>query len=110
MKDPLAEKTLVDKFDEVRELIRTVYVRAGDRDYRLEIYRHYTNAQTPYVVGYFVRRSVPSLQSELKGGTADAFFLDNSLPWVSGTSPEQVLGKALAFLKDRQPNKAREGR
>ena len=110
MKDPLAEKTFVDKFVEVKELVRTVDVRAGNTDYRLEIYRHYTNEQTPYVVGYFVRRNVPNLESELKGGTADAFFLDNSLPWVSATSPGQALARALGFLQDRHRRQARKGR
>lgn len=110
MGDPLAAKTLIDKFEEVKELVRTIHVRAGDTDYRLEIYRHHSNSQTPYVVGCFVQRKVPDAESELKGRPTDAFFLDPSLPSSTGTSAEQALGRALSFLGDRHPKNARKKR
>jgi hypothetical protein len=101
MKDPLAAKAVVGKFEEVKELVRTVYLRAGDTDYRLEIYRHYTNPQTPYVVSYFVGHKIPHPNPKFQGRTIDAFFVDSSLPWAHGTSPEQALARALDFLQDR---------
>jgi hypothetical protein len=108
MGDPLAEKTFVDKFVEVKELVRTVDVRAGDADYRLEIYRNYSNAQTPYVVHCFVRRKVLRSEPEFKGQTIDALSLDGSL-LERGASPEQALARALGFLHDRHRRRARRG-
>ncbi len=107
MGDPLAEKTFVDDFGEVKELVRTVDVRAGDTDYRLEVYRNYSNAQTPYVVHCFVRRKVLRPEPELKGQTIDALSLDGSL-LEQGTGPEQALARALRFLRDRHRRQARK--
>ena len=39
--DPLGERLFLDKFYEVTEVIRTVYVQAGDSHYRIEINKHY---------------------------------------------------------------------
>jgi len=104
-KDPLSEKSVRDKFYEVKELVRVVHVQADDTDYRLEIYRHYTNPQTPYVVSYFVEHRVPHPNMQAEGEELDAYFLDNSLPWVAERTCESALATALGFLADRHPKK-----
>jgi hypothetical protein len=105
MKDPLSEKTVLERFYEVREVVRAVCVQAGDSDYRIEIYKHYTNPQTPFTAGYFVKHQVPKPQPAIEGETLDSYQLDNSLPWVAERTAESALATALSFLRDRHPKK-----
>lgn len=108
MSDPLKEKLFLEKFYEVKELVRTVEVEADDTCYRIEICKHYTNAKTPFVASYFVQHKVPHPASQIAGETLDSFLLDTSLPWVAEESADAALATALSFLGDRHPKKVKK--
>lgn len=103
MPDPLEKSIFLEKFSEVRELVRTVELSAGDTSYRLEIFKHVTNPKTPFVVDYFVKHQIPKPNAQLKGETLDVYLLDTSLPWVAERSPDAALATALGFIGDGHP-------
>jgi len=108
MSDPLKAKLFLEKFYEVKELVRTVEVDADDVCYRIEVYKHYTNPKTPFVASYFVQHKVPHPASQVAGETLDSFLLDTSLPWVAERTAEEALATALSFLGDRHPKRVKK--
>lgn len=108
MKDPLQQKIVLDKFYEVKEIVRTVHVQAGDEQYRLEIYKHYTNPKTPYVASLFVKREMPAPEADVEGETLGCYVLDVSFPWVAKDSAQEALVDALDFLENRHPKRPKK--
>ena len=105
MGDPLKEKIFLDKFHGVTELVRTVDVSLNDDEYRIEVYKHHTNEQTPYTACCFVKREVRLANPEPGLEERYAYLLDGSFPWVSAKSGDAALGEALSFLEERNPKR-----
>jgi hypothetical protein len=85
------------KFDSLHEVVQTVYLDAGETEYKVEVRRHHHSSATAprYVIRYFVKRGNQFVDD------------DTALPWADGRTPESALASALSFISDRHPRKSK---
>jgi hypothetical protein len=85
------------KFDSLHEVVQTVYVDAGEHEYKVEVQKHHHNSATApmYVIRYFVKRGNQFVDD------------DTALPWADGRTRESALASALSFISERHPRKSR---
>lgn len=86
-----------EKFDSLHEVVQTVYVDAGENEYKVEVRKHHHRSATAptYVIRYFIKRGTQFV--------AD----DTALPWADGRTPESALASALSFISERHPRKTK---
>ncbi len=102
MADPLTETIFLNKFESIEELLRTVDVWIDGAEYRIEVYKNYSNKNTPFTA-YRLKRKQVKLNSGSE--VAKAFVIDDLAPWVSNRSADGAFGEALGFLKNKsKPN------
>jgi hypothetical protein len=85
------------KVDSLHEVVQTVYVAAGENEYKVEVRRVHHDSATapPYVIRYFIKRGNQFVDD------------DTELPWADGRTPDDALTQALGFLSDKHPRKLR---
>ena len=90
-------------FHRISEVVCAFHVSLHDDDYRIEIHKNYSNANTPYTAAYFVRHVVGVGKDRPAGSDEmQAYLLDVSLPWVAEDSADAALEQALTFLEERK--------
>ena len=105
----LAKHAIAQKhaFHRISEVVGVYHVSLHDDDYRIEIHKNYTNANTPYTATYFVRHVVGLGKGRAAGSDEmQAYLLDVSLPWVAEDSADAALEQALTFLEERKRSHA----
>jgi hypothetical protein len=88
-----------DRFNSLEEVVQTVYVDAGDNEYRVEV-RKKKHPNDPhadhFVINYFVKRGRRYVDD------------DTGLPWADGHTKEGALTEALGFIEEKHPRRARK--
>jgi hypothetical protein len=88
-----------DRFNSLEEVVQTVYVDAGDNEYRIDVCKkkHPNDPHADhFVIRYFVKRGNQYVDD------------DTALPWADGRTKETALGEALGFIEERHLRKARK--
>jgi hypothetical protein len=88
-----------DKFNSLEEVVQTVYVDAGDNEYRIEVCKkkHPNDPHADhFVIHYFVKHGNQFVDD------------DTGLPWADGHTKEGALAEALGFIEEKYPRKTRK--